>query len=541
MEPGIADGFGRMTDTCMKSFVPGKSSLRRKQRSACAAGTSRTEHRGKAGHRGKSRFRHIRELPACAGSFFRLETLLPEAGILVAIHRAPCYTKNESKLREAGAIKRHIFSAVRLVAIFAATLFGLWLLLFCSTLIPNAALRSNMERSALSYAQREGFEFTQGDRLNAVADHYADAIWLNIAWNMGIGNPLVSSIQTEYYDGGELGENAGLYYTVTEGTAPNTDYTRYWHGTAAFIRILHLFTDVEGVKRIGFVSFLLLTAVSAGLLIKLRHGDLAVLLVLALAFVQIWNIRLSMEYQPAFLVAFALLPFYLLLEKRGNRCLTSLSVIGGAAVAFFDFLTTETVVLLLPLILVIAIRARENRLGSFRDNLPLLIRCAAGWCGAYAGAFALKWLSASLVTGTNVFASALSAAEVRVLGGSMPEIAASDLPEHFFSGIFANLTVLFGGTARLDYTRVFLGLALTFLALFSLWYLLRTKETQPAASALVFCLGGVVFVRFLFLNNHSYLHEFFVYRALVSPVMAVFTALRMNVSLPRSKKRRRKT
>ena len=181
MEPGIADGFGRMTDTCMKSFGPGKSSLRRKQRSACAAGTSRTERRGKAGHRGKSRFRHIRELPACAGSFFRLETLLPEAGYIGCNPQVAMLYKNESKSREVGAIKRHIFSVVRWVVIFAATLFGLLLLLFCSTLISNAAIRSNMEHRALSYAQREGFEFTQGDHLNAVTDHYANAIWLNIA------------------------------------------------------------------------------------------------------------------------------------------------------------------------------------------------------------------------------------------------------------------------------------------------------------------------------------------------------------------------
>jgi len=137
-----------------------------------------------------------------------------------------------------------------------------------SASIPNESIRKNMEQSALSYKERGAYEFTKDYRLNSVADHYADSIWLNVAWNMGEGNPLLSSIQTDYYDGDELGENAGLYRTVAEGVAPNTDYTRYWHGTAMFIRFLHLFTDVEGVKIIGFCTFLILLILSMFLLAK---------------------------------------------------------------------------------------------------------------------------------------------------------------------------------------------------------------------------------------------------------------------------------
>ena len=148
-------------------------------------------------------------------------------------------------------MKQKRFRIWNYAAVFVVTLSVLWLLLFLSALIPNSAIRSNMEQSTLSYKQRDAFEFTREAQLNSVADHYADSIWLNVAWNMGTGEALTASIQTNYYDGEELGKNAGLYYTVMEGVQPNTDYTRYWHGTAAFIRLLHLFTDVEGVKLIG--------------------------------------------------------------------------------------------------------------------------------------------------------------------------------------------------------------------------------------------------------------------------------------------------
>lgn len=38
-------------------------------------------------------------------------------------------------------------------------------------------------------------------------------------------------------------------------------------------------------------------------------------------------------------------------------------------------------------------------------------------------------------------------------------------------------------------------------------------------------LGALPFVIFFLLNNHSYLHEFFTYRALASTILALFAML----------------
>ena len=430
---------------------------------------------------------------------------------------------------------QNIRSISRHITVFGAALLVLWLLFVLSAWIPNEAIRENMVHSANSYSERNAFEFTKDSRMNTVADHYADAIWLNIAWNMGVGDPVTASIRTNYYDGKEQGENAGLYYTVTEGTAPNTDYTRYWHGTAMFIRFLSLITDVEGIKAIGFAAFLLLVALSTGLLGKLGHWDLGVLLLLSLAAVQVWNIRLSMEYQPAFLVAFLLIPLYLMLERQGNQYLTYLSVIGGVAVAFFDFLTTETVTILLPLVLVTAVRAKEGRLGSFRQELPLLAQCGVSWGTSYIGAFLVKWTAASLVTGANAFSTAFDSVSERV-SGDLTGFA--EQPDSFMSAPLANLNMLFGGTHRVEYGRILLGLGLCILLLFSVWYLLRGKRGK-AGSGLLLSLGGIVLVRYLVLNNHSYLHCFFTYRALVTLIFAALAAVWLNIALPQKKGGRR--
>lgn len=219
-------------------------------------------------------------------------------------------------------MKREYFVGfLRCTAVFCATLLLLWLFQFLSALIPNAAIRDNMEKSVFTYKDCEGFELTDGNKMNSVADNYADSIWLNIAWNLGDENPLVSTIETSYYDGEMLGENAGLYYTVIEGTPPNNDYSRYWHGTTMIIRLFHLFTDVEGMKLYGFAVFLFLVLLSVIILVRRKHADVALILVLSLMAVNVWNIRLSLEYQSPFIIAFVLIPFYLAFEKRGDNAL----------------------------------------------------------------------------------------------------------------------------------------------------------------------------------------------------------------------------
>ena len=435
-------------------------------------------------------------------------------------------------------IRRILCSAAKHTAVFAVVLFVLWLLLFLSALIPNDMIRDNMVRSADTYKEHSTYEFADGSSFNSVADYYADALWLNIAWNMGEGNSLKSVIQTDYYNGEGLGENVGLYLTITENKAPNTDYTRYWHGTAMFIRLGHLITDVEGVKLIGFIVFLLLVGLTVFILARKKHWDLAVMLALSLAAVQSWNIRLSMEYQPSFILAFVFIPLLLILERRGDKWLTILSVVSGTAVAFFDFLTTETVTILLPLALVVAVRAKENRLGGLKENLLLLLKCGICWGFAYGGAFVVKWLIASMVTGENAFSLALNSAEMHTLGATTVNFDPQGLPNTWIDGLMSSLSAMLGSEQRVDYTRIAAVLLAGFLIIFSVWYLLRRKKSNSAALPLVI-LGVLVLVRFILLNNHSYMHCFFTYRALVTTVFALLSAVWLNIELPQRKGRRK--
>ena len=158
---------------------------------------------------------------------------------------------------------------IQWIGIYIGMLGIMWLFLILTTMIPNNLIQENMKKSAITIGKSAAFAYCDGDKMNGIADNYADSIWLNVAWYMGTGNPIISSVDTWYYDGEQAGENVGLYQAVTQDTTkPNTDYTRYWHGTAGVIRILHLITDVTGIRNLGFLMTLFLAAVLTTVIIE---------------------------------------------------------------------------------------------------------------------------------------------------------------------------------------------------------------------------------------------------------------------------------
>ena len=417
---------------------------------------------------------------------------------------------------------------------FLAALIVLWSALILTSLVPNEAIKDNLISSALYLNGADPF-FQPGGR-NTVTDNYADVILLNVIWNIDSENPVVSSLDTKYYDGNDgvtdYGENYGLYAALN-GTAPNTDYSRYWHGSAVFIRPLLALTDLSGIRIIGAVCALLLLAVNCALLIKRKHYPQAIALVLSLVCVQAWNIRLAMEYQPAVLIMLAILPFFILLEKKGDTALIVLSVISGVLIAFFDFLTAETLTILVPLIIVLSIRFSDGRFLGAKAELLRAVKCSAGWLLAYSGTFLVKWTAASLVTGENKFTAALTSAEER-FGGSFSEMSPA---EQIFAAPFANISTMFGAAEREELFNGILGAVLLLAAAVFALFLSRKKKGARGFAITVFILGALPYLRYAVLSNHSYLHDFFTYRAQAAAVLALITAIAAGLQKEKEKKK----
>ena len=433
------------------------------------------------------------------------------------------YVVEYNQLKSVRFDMKNITALLRRAAVFAAVLLALWAALTAAAAIPNERIYDNMYESAMYYKDKP--PFPNESQMRLVQDNFADAILLNVTWNMGSGEPFSSALNTAYYDGNDgtddYGENWGLYCAVQGTAPPNTDYTRYWHGMAAVIRPLMLFTDVSGIKLIGTITAFVLLAVNTALLLKKRQYFAAGALVAAFLCIHVWNIGMSLEYQPAVLVTLALLPLYILFEKN-DGALSIFAVISGVMIAFFDFLTCETLTILIPLIIVFIIRKQDGRLPDLRSNLLLSLKCGGAWGLSYVGTFLVKWSAVSLVTGENKFSAALASAEVRFVG----EAEQLSPIEQFFLAPVANISTIFGGTGRVDWGAFAAGLIISAVVLGSIFYLFRCREKFDRSFTLtMLILGALPIARYFLLNNHSYLHEFFTYRALASTILAVFAGL----------------
>ena len=423
--------------------------------------------------------------------------------------------------------------------VFVIALTVLYLLLSLSCMIPNEKIQENMAESAYCYAEAEPFSRETGEKLSGIADNYADTILLNVAHYMGEGNPFTASLDTKYYSGKQEGVNVGFFRAVTENASPDTDYTRYWHGNAMLVRVMHLFTNVSVMKNIGFGTVMLLLLILLVYLIKRKNYKTAISLFAASACIHIWNIRLAMEYQSVFILGYAMCLLFLMSEKKSDKLLSKLAVIGGTLTAVFDFLTCETVVILLPLVLLISAKAEENRLPGFKETFKLIAICIICFGAAYAASFLAKWTLATVAVGENKFTAAFMVAEERT-GTNLEVVETANFVQSMVYSLFANITVLFGGTVRVDFGRSLLGIFVAVGALGSVLYLFRKKEFNKTAFWSMLILGSLVALRFVFLSNHSYLHEFFTYRALITPIAGIFATVLLNIELPVKKAVKRK-
>ena len=296
--------------------------------------------------------------------------------------------------------------------------------------------------------------------------------------------------------------------------------------------MLHLFADIHGIKTLGMVCLILLLSRTLWVLYRSGHWDIGLCLLVSLLLVQVWNLRLSVEYQPCFLICFGLCPAFLRLEKRGDFYLNLLAIVSGTLTAFFDFLTTETITILLPLILVVAIRSRECRLESPQRVLGMLLRCGICWTLAYLGTFALKWVAVSLATGENHFLAAFDSVGQRV-NGAVTEANTHIMPG-MLTAIISNLSVLFEGTSRTEYRTVISNLVIIAILSFAVYRMYQVRQKLRPGTVFILMLGSIVLLRYSILANHSYLHSFFTYRALASTILAVLTAMLINLQ-PRKK------
>lgn len=380
------------------------------------------------------------------------------------------------------------------------------------SMIPKDDIRKNVQISAEYLCEKAPFFHLSKNDTASRIDRHADAILLNLAWSLDAKAPLQSALSSSYYYNDYANENHNLLYAVTNDAAPTYDYMRYWHGSLVFLRPLLLLFSVKEIYMLAAITLLSLFALAAVCIYRnLGKAPFWGFLLSACA-CSVWYVPFSLEYMPAFLIGFASVPVTIALQKKPLANIGYLFFVLGNLTAFTDFLTTETITCLLPLILILLSDQKTNT-----KPLSQIIKPGLLWLTGYCGTWISKWLLYSAVTGKNGFSDALTQTAYRTGG----EVVSGGIFSQILGALLRNLRCLFPfsyieGTAGMTGTVIFL------VIVGMIFYVIK-KQRPLSTVALTLCLIGIIpYVRYAVLSNHAFIHYFFTYRAQFSTVFCLY-------------------
>lgn len=379
-------------------------------------------------------------------------------------------------------------------------------ILFCLLLLVNLIPRSVIERNLV-----KAVEYYEGksDRYYVVEglpqtnhDVVTDCIVFNIISNVGAKDVLKSTIDSKYYISSD-NYSDDLRSAILDGKEPNISYSRYWHGYTLVYRFLLLFMSVRGIKVFMVGVSVLLFIWFSYLCVKNKLVELSIAL-LGSFVVCMTNYSFN-TLGHVFPLVIALLGCILVVSGKckDHVCLFLLL---GITVAFFDFLSIETLTLTMPLMCLIV----KNRKNKTKMGVKEFVGFNIHWLIGYSFAFLYKWILCVIVLGKEYLKLAISEGVTEFKYAASPT-----------SGISLNIDMLFpfvksSNKALLVY---FCGLVLVSLICF-LFHKKRCNEYGTISFLVMVFL--IPYVRFFVLNNHVVYHYFFTYRAQIVSVCSLF-------------------
>lgn len=403
--------------------------------------------------------------------------------------------------------------------------------------IPQSAIYDNCVHSSRYFSETGKYPTVLDGFAATTIDNYADCMLLDVIYNADTNRPFYSLIVAPYYRTENGSAEDDFASSVIDGSSPNSEYSRYWHGSQILVRPLLTLMPITGVR---LALFCLLAALTVWLLIILlrRHFVApAVLYTLSALMVGGWMTAFSITYAIPFLImtgaCIALcglmgVPSPAGDTKKRDGHITCLFTVTGALTCFLDFLTTETLTFTVPFLMFMLISHHRQYAGSgastFREDLRRLVKWGTLWILAYGAMFAMKCLLIYIVMGADAFSQALQNAIFRLTGtaGSFDDSTATlSTGTQIVVAMVLNLSCLLPISQPMTVGAVF-GIFLGLLALLGMvLYLFRGERLDGGLIGILLAVACIPYIRYAVLSNHACMHYFFTYRAQMATVLAL--------------------
>lgn len=390
-------------------------------------------------------------------------------------------------------------------------------LLFLTAIIPGNIINSNLKESADFLTDKELFFNIQNDNLASRVDRYADSILLGIIYGYDHEHPLTSIMSSSYYHTDIANENYNLKDAVYNNLAPNYDYSRYWHGSTAYVKPMLIFFNLRQIYLINAVILIILLMAMIISIVKYISKGAAVCFFISAMAVSIWFVPFSLEYTWNFFIMIisSLIIMSGYRKTNSQNKLMTVFFVTGSMTAYFDFLTTETLTLLFPLILLVIMEYDAGKLDNIKSGLKACISATILWGIGYISCWLAKWTLASIVLKENAFASAFSNATIRMYGEADNLSKLSQI----LGAIIRNLSCIlpFNHIAKNGYAFCII----FYIGLLMIYYLVRNDNRSCILPRLLILPAIVPYIRYIVMSNHSYIHYFFTFRAQMSTFFCI--------------------
>lgn len=415
-------------------------------------------------------------------------------------------------------MKKNIKSVLKycmILFIIVAILFTLMLVSIIT--IPREKIKENVIESIPTLDSTIELKRPKIERYYTYLHVYADEILLNVIYCIDTTNPMQSMMEAKYYKDNFFPSLEGAIINESNG---NTQYMRYWHGSMTIIRPLLTIMNIEQIYYMFAIIIMALVIYLIILFCKRKSYILILALVVGWIMTGSIYVPFCLEYTWTYLIMLIGTIIAIKLENKENGAskINILMFIIGIVTTYFDFLSTETLTFLIPIICVFTIRYKEKRIESLKQEIKQILLWMFLWFIGYSVMWGIKWLLASLILQVNALDYVVENAIVRLYKSNNERTLILTIINAIKKN-FITLYPLYSVKNR----KIFVGV---FIAIVVVTILLRKKNKEDLKTALVLLgIGIIPYIRYIVVSSHSRGHYFFTFRAQLATIMLIIIAI----------------
>lgn len=409
-------------------------------------------------------------------------------------------------------MKQFIEYLVKSIAVLGISILAGAILLILVYMLPTHEMKNNVQRSTAIYDYEGVYPQLMSGYKMSQLDNCTDAYMLLNAIFPGTGNVVKDAMRVnrvEYCDRNPVGSLTDYANDVAKENYTD-NYQRYWHGYLVILKPLLLLFDVSDIRAInmfvffGLLLYIMWMMIDGGLKQYIVPFTFVMLLMNPLA------IPLSFQFSTVSYIM--LISVIVVLKKKewDNKQQLLFFMLIGIATAYFDFLTFPLVGLYFPMIFMLM---KEK---SWKSEAGLVVAGSISWMAGYGGMWVGKWLIGSILTGSNMFKSALARAN------HYTKMVDNGEKVNYLQVIIKNVQVFIKWPIVIAMAAILIYMAFRL-----------TRNWKSGKAGIVSYIGFIPFVIiaiapicwYIVSGTHSYRHYWFTYRELCVSIFAILSGM----------------